>query len=70
MVELKGIIDNVSYYIDEYMDDYIMIKGRKSSDLLTPKKPGKSFIIGNQKTINLIFNRIRIKKIKRLLKNE
>jgi hypothetical protein len=67
MVKLKGIINNVSYYIDEYMENNKILKGTKGS--YTSKKI-YFVIIGNEKTINIIFNKFRSEKIKRLLKNE
>jgi len=67
MVKFKGIIDNVFYYIDNYQENNKLLKGRKTSDLKTPFIPGITFIIGNEKTINQLFNQFRKEKIMRLL---
>ena len=61
MVELKGVINNIHYYIDKYQEDNKILKGRKSGI------PGPTVIIGNRKTINMIFNQFRKEKIIRLL---
>jgi len=67
MVNKKGIIDNIHYFIDDYLEDGKIMKGRKGSELKTPNNPGYSFIIGNSKTINQIFKQLRKEKFKRLL---
>jgi hypothetical protein len=70
MVKLKGIINNVSYYIDEYMENNKILKGTKGTKGSYTSKKIYFVIIGNEKTINIIFNKFRSEKIKRLLKNE
>jgi len=64
MIEYKGTYKNINYYIDDYQEDNKLLKGRKEGS-------GQELVIGNLKTINLIFDAFkkeqRLEKLKRIL---